>query len=75
MDIGQIGLLVVGWFAVGFLVAFALGKILRETNEPDRLDAGVSLVVREAFSMPAGRRTQGRHVSNKKRAKSTAASL
>jgi hypothetical protein len=75
MDIGQIGLFVVGWFAVGFLVALALGKILREANEPDRLEPHVSLVVSEAFNMPAGRRTQGQHVSNKKRAKSNAASL
>ncbi|GMQ90264.1 MAG: hypothetical protein BMS9Abin10_0621 [Gammaproteobacteria bacterium] len=29
----SIGLFVVSWFAVGFLVALALGKILRESND------------------------------------------
>ncbi|MFQ5937254.1 MAG: hypothetical protein ACE5LB_12700 [Acidiferrobacterales bacterium] len=38
MDIEQIGLFVVGWLAVGFLVALVLGKILREANEPVQPD-------------------------------------
>ena len=64
MDIEQIGLLVVGWFAVGFLIALALGKILREANEPHRLDAEESLVVNEAFRTPARRKAQYRQSYN-----------
>ena len=74
MDIGHIGLLVAGWFAVGFLVALALSKILREANNPARLDAEESLVVREAFQPPA-RRESRRHTVRNKRAKSNVASL
>lgn len=75
MDIEQIGLLVVGWFAVGFLIALALGKILREANEPHRLDAEESLVVNEAFRTPARRKAQYRQPIKNKRAKSNVASL
>ncbi len=75
MDIEQIGLLVVGWFAVGFLIALALGKILREANEPHRLDAEESLVVSEAFRTPARRKAQYRQPIKNKRAKSNVASL
>ncbi len=35
MNIEQIGLFLVGWFAVGFLVALALGKFIREANPFD----------------------------------------
>ncbi len=38
MDIEHIGLFVVGWFAVGFILALGLGKILREANNLERLD-------------------------------------
>ncbi len=75
MDIAQIGLLVAGWFAVGFLIALALGKILREANEPHRLDAQESLVVSEAFHPPARRQPRHQHISKSKRAKSNVASL
>lgn len=37
-----IGLFLLTWFAVGFLVALALGKILREANEVDDLDLHVA---------------------------------
>lgn len=72
MDMEQIGLLVAGWFAVGFLIALALGKILHEANEPRRLDVEESLVVREAFHMTARRKP---HTIKNKRAKSNVASL
>jgi hypothetical protein len=75
MDIEQIGLLVVGWFAGGFLLALALGKILREANQPDRLEAEESVVVREAFHTPARRKPQHRPTSRTRRAKSKVASL
>lgn len=75
MDIEQIGLLVAGWLAVGFLVALALGKMLREANESDRLDPEVSLVVSEAFKAPGRRGPQRQRVGRKKRATSHAASL
>lgn len=75
MDIEQIGLLVAGWFAVGFLIALALGKILREANEPHRLGAEESLVVSAAFRKPARREPQHRHISKSKRAKSNIAAL
>ncbi len=38
MDIEQIGLFVVGWFAVGFIVALGLGKILRVADNSEPLD-------------------------------------
>jgi hypothetical protein len=75
MDMEQIGLLVAGWFAVGFLIALALGKILHEANEPRRLDVEESLVVREAFHMTARRKPQYQHTIKNKRAKSNVASL
>lgn len=75
MDIEQVVLLIAGWFAVGSLVALALGKILREASEPHRLDAEESLVVNEAFRTPARRRAQYRQPIKNKRAKSNVASL
>ena len=75
MDMEQIGLLVAGWFAVGFLIALALGKILREANEPRRLDVEESLVVREAFHTPARRKARYRPTIKNKHAKSNGASL
>ncbi len=75
MDIEQIGLAVAGWFAGAFFVALALGKILRDANEPDRRDPEESLVANEAFNTPATRRPQGQPFSKKKRTKSHAASL
>ena len=75
MDMEQIGLLVAGWFAVGVLVALALGKILREANEPHRFDAGESLVVSEAFRAPARRKPRHRQAIKPRRAKSNVASL
>jgi hypothetical protein len=74
MDMEQIGLLVAGWFAGGCLVALALGKILREANEPHRLDAEESLVVSEAFRAPARRKPQHRQTIKHRRAKSNVAS-
>jgi hypothetical protein len=35
MDIEQIALFIVGWFAAGFLVALAIGKFIREANQFD----------------------------------------
>ena len=75
MDIEQIGLLIAGWFAVGSLVALALGKILREASEPDRLDVEESLVVSDAFRTPARRNPRGQRVSKNKHPKSKVASL
>jgi hypothetical protein len=75
MDIEQIGLLIAGWFAVGSLVALALGKILREANRTNRLDVEESLVVSDAFHTPARRNPQGQRVSKNKRVKSKVASL
>ena len=39
INIEQIGVFVFGWFAVGFLVAFVLGKIFWKVN---RVDDGTS---------------------------------
>lgn len=46
MDIEQIGLFVVGWFAVGFIIALGLGKILRVVDHSERLDAASGKVNR-----------------------------
>ena len=35
INIEQIGVFVFGWFAVGFLVAFVLGKIFWKVNRVD----------------------------------------
>lgn len=66
MDIEQIGLFVVGWFAVGFIVALGLGKILREANNLERLDAVARAVNRAPADPPVGYATHDRPIENKK---------
>ena len=66
MDIEQIGLFVVGWFAVGFIVALGLGKILREANNLERLDAVARAVNRAPADPPVGYATRDRPIENKK---------
>jgi hypothetical protein len=58
----SIGLFFVSWFAIGFLVALALGKILRESNYLDDEDfhlaepAGTSVKFRRPSDRKAIRR-------------------
>ena len=66
MDIEQIGLFVVGWFAVGFIVALGLGKILREANNLERLDAVASAINRVSADPPVGYAKHDRSIENKK---------
>ena len=65
MDIEQIGLFVVGWFAVGFIVALGLGKILREANDLERLDAVPRTVSHVSAGAPIGYATHKRPIQNK----------
>jgi hypothetical protein len=66
MDIEQIGLFVVGWFAVGFIVALGLGKILREANNLGRLDTAARALNRVSTDPPVGYATHDRPIENKK---------
>ena len=66
MDIEQIGLFVVGWFAVGFIVALGLGKILREANNLERLDAMARAVDRMSAGARVGFTAHDRPIENKK---------
>jgi hypothetical protein len=66
MDIEQIGLFVVGWFAVGFIVALGLSKILREANNLERLDAVSRAANRISPAAPIGYTAHDTPIENKK---------
>ena len=66
MDIEQIGLFVVGWFAVGFIVALGLGKILREANNLERGDTARRTVTGISRRPPARYTTHPTPLENKK---------
>ena len=65
MEIEQVGLFVVGWFAVGFIVALGLGKILREANNLERLDAVGRAVTRSSASAVDDSPKHDRPIENK----------